>query len=40
MAIIEGIITQNGEILIDGYICKNGIKFNTTFKLDTGVWAS
>ena len=33
---IEGIMTQSEEIQIDGYICKNGLKLATSFKLDTG----
>lgn len=34
--IIKGMITQTGEITVDGYICKDDLKFNVTFKLDTG----
>jgi predicted aspartyl protease len=33
---IEGIITQSGEMQIDGYICKDDLKMATSFKLDTG----
>ncbi len=36
MVRIKGVITQSGEIQIDGYICKDDLKIATSFKLDTG----
>ncbi|MDT7892500.1 MAG: hypothetical protein RQ952_07225 [Thermoproteota archaeon] len=36
MARIEGIITEDDKILIDGYLFKDNIKIETSFVIDTG----
>ena len=36
MARIEGTITEDDEILIDGYLFKDNIKIETSFVIDTG----
>jgi predicted aspartyl protease len=33
---IEGKISQNNELIVDGSICKNKNKFQTSFKIDSG----
>jgi predicted aspartyl protease len=36
VARIEGTITEDDEILIDGYLFKDNIKIETSFVIDTG----
>jgi predicted aspartyl protease len=36
VARIEGIITEDDKILIDGYLFKDNIKIETSFVIDTG----